>query len=154
MSLAGVTEHVGLQFPPPNTERLGLGAAERGFQLFKAAHLASKIKTGFACVFLISAGAKHSLRSEQPQALETAQCIDVNLNFGKGRKRRLFTSKALGLSSPGAAGAECSKGRIPAVSSGAGAAAMLPNQRCGNQACDRHVSLRGLQRLPPQLNLG
>lgn len=52
---------VRVQFPPHNTEQLGLGAAKRGFELSKAAHLASKIKTGFTCVFLITAGAKHSL---------------------------------------------------------------------------------------------
>jgi len=65
----------------------GLGAIEGEVECLKAAHLASKIKTGFACVFLIRAGAKHSLRSEQPQALETAQCIDLNLNFGKEKKK-------------------------------------------------------------------
>lgn len=84
----GDRKQLGVWFPPYNTERLGLGAVEEGFEFLKAAHLASKIKIGFPCVFLIRAVAKYSLGSEQPQALETAQCIDLNLNFGKEKKKR------------------------------------------------------------------
>lgn len=82
----GDRKQLGVRFPPHNMECSGLGAVGGGFEFLKAVHLASRIKTGFACGFLIRTGAKHSLRSEQPQALETAQCIDLNLNFGKEKK--------------------------------------------------------------------
>lgn len=120
---------VRVQFPPHNTEQLGLGAAKRGFELSKAAHLASKIKTGFACVFFNYSWGKTQSRSEQPQALETAQCIL------EGREKALFSSNPLGLSSPGAA--ECPEGRSR-------------GELCGQCCC----GAAGIESAPPRLGAG
>lgn len=69
-------------------------------------------------VFLIRNGAKYNLRSEQHQALERAQWIDLNVNFGKEEEKSPFTCKSLGLCSPKAAGVEYAGGWFPIVSSG------------------------------------
>lgn len=63
----------------------------------------------FGCktqLFFIRNGAKYNLRSEQQQALEIAQWLDLNLNFGKEGEKSPFTCKSLGLCSPEAAGVE------------------------------------------------
>lgn len=75
----------------------------------------------FGCktdVFLLEMGAKYNLRSEQHQALEIAQRIDLHLNFGKEREKSPFTCKSLGLCSPEAAGVEYAGLWFPIVSSG------------------------------------